>query len=196
MGRYYDDELYHHGIKGQRWGIRRFQNKDGSYTSAGKSHRKTSDSSGNQNGTKRGLSDKQKRALKIGAVAVGSALAVYGGYKVGQHVKASVQAKSVINKAMERAVENRVNSEVDWRKRMNSKIGSGYNTSRKAVERDYRPDIEKRYKQDYKELVRKTKQVRSRNLKNRIKRTLKPYSYYKIQTDPIAHYKNIHRIGE
>lgn len=29
-------ELYHHGILGQRWGIRRFQNKDGSLTEAGK----------------------------------------------------------------------------------------------------------------------------------------------------------------
>ena len=28
-------ELYHHGIKGHRWGVRRFQNKDGSYTPAG-----------------------------------------------------------------------------------------------------------------------------------------------------------------
>lgn len=30
------NELYHHGIKGQKWGIRRFQNSDGSLTSAGK----------------------------------------------------------------------------------------------------------------------------------------------------------------
>ena len=32
-----DNSLYHHGIKGQRWGVRRFQNKDGSLTTAGKS---------------------------------------------------------------------------------------------------------------------------------------------------------------
>lgn len=29
-------ELYHHGIKGQKWGVRRYQNKDGSLTALGK----------------------------------------------------------------------------------------------------------------------------------------------------------------
>lgn len=29
-------EIQHHGIKGQKWGVRRFQNKDGSLTPAGK----------------------------------------------------------------------------------------------------------------------------------------------------------------
>lgn len=33
---YWDDCLYHHGIKGQRWGIRRYQNPDGTLTAAGR----------------------------------------------------------------------------------------------------------------------------------------------------------------
>lgn len=31
----YSNELYHHGIKGMKWGVRRFQNPDGTLTAAG-----------------------------------------------------------------------------------------------------------------------------------------------------------------
>ena len=31
-----DYELYHHGVKGMKWGVRRYQNADGSLTNAGK----------------------------------------------------------------------------------------------------------------------------------------------------------------
>lgn len=34
----YSDHIEHHGIQGQKWGIRRYQNTDGSLTPEGKKH--------------------------------------------------------------------------------------------------------------------------------------------------------------
>lgn len=79
----YSDYLMHHGIKGMKWGVRRFQKKDGSLTSAGK--KRYSDDSDSTKKTeeqseakqRKGLSDKQKKAIIIGA----SVVAAYGAYK-------------------------------------------------------------------------------------------------------------------
>lgn len=49
-------ELYHHGIKGMKWGVRRYQNEDGSLTNAGKKRYETSD-------IRRGY-DEKKSALR------------------------------------------------------------------------------------------------------------------------------------
>ena len=35
-----EKELYHWGIKGMKWGVRRYQNKDGSLTAAGKKRKR------------------------------------------------------------------------------------------------------------------------------------------------------------
>ena len=35
------NELYHWGVKGMKWGVRRYQNNDGTLTAAGKKRRKT-----------------------------------------------------------------------------------------------------------------------------------------------------------
>lgn len=34
----YSNELHHHGVLGMHWGVRRYQNKDGTLTAAGKRH--------------------------------------------------------------------------------------------------------------------------------------------------------------
>lgn len=89
------DILEHYGILGMCWGIRRFQDKSGRLTSAGKK-RYDADSSNGKPGTsddgekigwferKTGihLSDRQKTAIKAGAILAGTALAIYGGYRL------------------------------------------------------------------------------------------------------------------
>lgn len=49
---YSTDELYHHGIKGQKWGVRRYQNPDGTLTTEGKARYLNSDGTLNAKGRK------------------------------------------------------------------------------------------------------------------------------------------------
>ena len=63
------NELYHHGIKGQRWGIRRFQNKDGTRTDAGKKREKAERKGAIKEGMKNAAAVLGAGAAVAGAVA-------------------------------------------------------------------------------------------------------------------------------
>lgn len=71
------DELYHHGIKGMRWGVRRYKNKDGSLTSAGKKRYK-SDAEKNPSEKKTGSEKTVKKHVSGKKVAAVAGLAVVG----------------------------------------------------------------------------------------------------------------------
>lgn len=89
----YSTELYHYGVKGQKWGIRRYQNSDGTLTAEGKQRYGTVENFHKH--------QKIKKALKTGAIVAGAVLAAYGGYRISQMLKGgSVKEISDIGKSI------------------------------------------------------------------------------------------------
>jgi len=97
---YQPNELYHYGVKGMRWGVRRYQNEDGSLTSAGQRHRAEREGGSYSSGSSsRGSSSSSKKAArnkklkKVGkvlgltaAAAATAAASYYGGKKLGKYL--------------------------------------------------------------------------------------------------------------
>lgn len=75
-------ELYHFGIPGMKWGRRK-----AAITPASTLTRRTPDRSEDKKIKHEAKIAKAKKAVKIGAAAVGTTLAVYGTYKMSQYVK-------------------------------------------------------------------------------------------------------------
>lgn len=86
--------IEHYGINGQKWGVRRFQNLDGTRTEAGK---KRYGSSGVSEDSKKSWATEHKKELMIAGgvtLAVAGAIAC-GGYKLNEVAISSLQQKDL-----------------------------------------------------------------------------------------------------
>lgn len=58
-----ENELYHHGVMGMKWGVRRYQNKDGTLTAAGKKQKKKTLSADDKEKVRRKSDLKKRRTM-------------------------------------------------------------------------------------------------------------------------------------
>ena len=87
------EELYHYGVKGMKWGVRRYRNKDGSLTPAGK--KRYSEES---NDSDQSAKDKaRRRKIIIGAAAATVALAAIGSASVYAYKTSSYRSSISMN---------------------------------------------------------------------------------------------------
>lgn len=75
-----DEYLEHFGIKGQKHGLRRYQNQDGSLTAEGREHYGVGDGTGSSSSaqTKQSFVSRHKKGLAIAGGVLAAGLAAYG----------------------------------------------------------------------------------------------------------------------
>lgn len=86
----YHNELYHHGIKGQKWGVRRTPEQLG--------HRKKSETD------KSTTKEKAKKVAKVGAYVAGTVAVSYAGVKFAT----SPKVRNAVGKAMDKIGKKKV----------------------------------------------------------------------------------------
>ena len=134
----YSDELYHYGVKGQKWGIRRYQNEDGTLTDEGKKRYQK-------------IEDDVKKAALI--EEQGTAIANYGNLREGRahNEDSDISRKVRLNTVANREKIDKLIKELD---------DSGYfkqTYGKKMTFDDYKSSIEA---QAYRNFIKKYGQIK------------------------------------
>ena len=131
-------ELYHHGILGMKWGVRRYQNKDGTWTAAGKKRYSVAD-------------DKAYRA-KQEAVAAKKIASKYTDAMDKKAAKRQEQADSAKRfKAIKQDKADRAKQEAVAAKKIASKYTDAMD--KKAAKRQEQANEKRQKKESYKNLT-------------------------------------------
>lgn len=116
--RYETNYLQHYGVRGMKWGVRKYQNKDGSYTALGKSRRKSSKTSVKKASKKTPEQKAAQRAKTANRIAIGmqvsaGLLAGYTTYKILNGSSSSV-SYSTYDRAKVDSLMKSLDSNTSW----------------------------------------------------------------------------------
>ena len=148
----YSNELMHYGIKGQKWGVRRYQNEDGSLTNAGRKRVLK---------TVKKYSNKKDRRARLGQAVGEDELITEAARKVIPSAKKSKEAtvrRSVLERKMQKE-ERDIRDRLDWERpdltvgnqvaaqmKIDDKYGKKYNKLReqeKSAHTEYKENIKR-----------------------------------------------------
>lgn len=142
-------ELYHHGVLGMKWGVRRFQNADGSLTSAGKKRYSTSELKnmskqvGEYNRGKYLIRQKTNREISKHNEWYDSASKKIHENKLGKSQREIDKDYDKIGKELDRRIEEsrrkQVGKEKDLADKLSKKYGIDVNVSIKEIQKGSAP---------------------------------------------------------